>query len=85
MVYTEEDYETVDSGMTCSGMGCTHNKLLRAEHLIPGAPPINKPSQNNDSDTGLTHTEEEPQKTYSINSKRYVINNKLGTNYRWEL
>ena len=80
MIYTEEDDETVGSGMTCSEMGCAHNEPLGDDHLSPGAPPLAQPSQTNDSDTGVTHREEEPQKTYSINGKRYVINVKLGAN-----
>ena len=58
-------------------MGCTHDKMLRADHLIPGAPPLDQPSHTNNSDTGLNHTEEENQKTYGISGK-------LGANDGWE-
>ena len=57
MIYIEEeDDETVDSGMTSSEMGCTHDETLRDEHLGPGAPPLTQPSQTNDSNTSLNHT-----------------------------
>ena len=71
--------------MTCSDMGGAHNKPLRANHLSPGEPPLSRPSQTNDSNTGLTNAFEEPQKTYSANGKRYSINGKLGANNGWKL
>ena len=84
IIYTKEDKEAVESGMTCSDMGGTHNEPLRADHLSPGAPPLAQPSQTNDSNTGLTNTFEEPQKTYIINGKKYGINGKLSANDGWE-
>ena len=84
IIYTKDDGETVDSGMTCSNMGVAHNKFLRYDHLSPGELPLAQPSQTYNYDTGLTNTFEEPQKTYSNNGKRYSINVKLGTNKGWE-
>ena len=63
--------------MTSSEMGCTHDKTLRYDHLGPGATLLAQPSQNNNSDTSLDHTEGETKKTFLINGKK-------GANDGWE-